>query len=88
MHSGAYESTIMTNNNPPESNNVVYLDTVHARKMLVHERQLARPPSFARLIALTSLELHVRSRSCLSVLQSFLLHCRSMPRVSFRVKQD
>ena len=46
---------------------------VRAGKKLVHERLFARVPSFARAFALTYLELHVRSKICLSVIQSVLL---------------
>ena len=39
---------------------------VHTLKKLVHERQFTRAPSFARVIALTYLNLHVRSKNCVS----------------------
>ena len=47
--------------------------SISAQKKLVHDRQLARALSFALAIALTSLELPVRSKICLSTMQSFLL---------------
>ena len=43
------------------------------RKKLMHERQFARAPSFARVIPHTYLDLHVRSKICISVKESFLL---------------
>ena len=39
----------------------------------MHEHQVARAASSARAIALTCLELHVRSKMCHSTIQSFLL---------------
>ena len=38
--------------------------TVHALKKLMEERQFARAPSFARVIALTYLDLHARCKIC------------------------
>jgi len=46
---------------------------VHTLKKLVHERQFTRAPSFARVIELTYLDLHVRSKICVSAKESFLL---------------
>ena len=47
--------------------------SVHAWKKLVHEHQFASAPSFARVITLTYLDLHVRSKICVSAKESFLL---------------
>ena len=49
------------------------LPPVHARKTLVHERQYARAPSFARVIPLTCLDLHVGSKICVSAKESLLV---------------
>ena len=47
--------------------------TVHAQKKLAYEHQFTRAPSFARVIALTYLDLHVRSKICVSTIERFLL---------------
>ena len=50
-----------------------FTEAVHAWKNLVHERHFTRAASFARAITLNYLVLHVRSKICVSKIQSFLL---------------
>ena len=47
--------------------------SVHTQKKLVHKCQFLRTPLFARVIALTYLDLHVRFKICVSAKESFLL---------------
>ena len=52
---------------------VLVVNTAHARENLVQECHFARTRLTSRASALYSLELHVRSKICLSEIQSFLL---------------
>ena len=60
--------------------------TVHTQKKLAQERQLAHAPLSAQAIGLNYLEVHVRSKNCVSVIQTFLLLKHS--KCLFRIKQD
>ena len=65
---------------------IVSMTVVHARKKLAQERQFVRQASSARAIALSYLELHIRSKIFVSEMQFLVVAaCKN---VSFKIKQD